>query len=225
MNIVVVIPAYNEGNRLEKTLLDVLALYPLTVVVDDGSKDDTVKRARVAGAYTLRHVINRGQGAALQTGVDFAVQKLGADIIVHFDGDGQMDVSEIKDMITPLLEGRADIVFGSRFLGRKSNMPLSRWITLKLSLAFTWLVSGVPLTDTHCGFRALSREAAIKARFTLDRRAHASQIFDLVKINELRFVERPVTIAYTADTLAKGTKFSDGFGVLKDFFKHKFFGN
>jgi glycosyltransferase involved in cell wall biosynthesis len=225
MNIVVVIPAYNEGSRLEKTLLAVLALYPLTVVVDDGSKDDTAKRAREAGAYALRHVINRGQGAALQTGVDYAVQKLNADIVVHFDADGQMDPSEIKDMVMPILEDRADIVFGSRFLGRKSNMPLSRFLILKASLLFTWGVSGVPVTDTHCGFRVLSRDAALKARFSLDRFAHASQIFDLVKIHELRFVERPVTIVYTADTYGKGMHLLGGFGVLKDFFKHKFFGN
>lgn len=219
------IPAYNEGPRLQKTLAELLVLYPLTVVVDDGSKDESYAHARAAGAYALKHVVNRGQGAALQTGVDFAVQKLDADVVVHFDADGQMLAGEIKDMIEPILEGRADVVFGSRFLGRESNnMPLSRRLTLKLSVLFTWLVSGIPLTDAHCGFRALSRDAATKMRFTLDRRAHASQVYDLVKIHELRFAERPVTIMYTNETLAKGTRFIDGFGVLKDLFKHKFFG-
>lgn len=225
MNIAVVIPAYNEGPRLKKTLETLLKLYPLTVVVDDGSKDDSYRFAKEAGAYALKHVVNRGQGAALQTGVDFAVSRLGADIVVHFDADGQMLAEEIKDMVQPILEGRADVVFGSRFLGREStSMPLSRRLTLKLSTLFTWLVSGIPLTDAHCGFRSLSREAAKKMRFTLDRRAHASQVYDLVKIHKLRFVEQPVTILYTDETLAKGTKFTDGFGVLKDLFKHKFFG-
>ena len=224
MNIAVIIPAYNEGPRLQKALEEVLPLYPLTVVVDDGSRDDTALYARQAGAYTLRHTINRGQGAAIQTGVDFAIQKLHADIVVHFDADGQMNPHEIADIIAPLLQNRADIVFGSRFLGKKSNMPLMRRIILRASLVFTWLVSGIPVSDTHCGFRALSREGAQKARFTLDRFAHASQIFDLVRIHRLRFAECPVTITYTQDTYGKGMHLLGGFVVLKDFFKHKFFG-
>lgn len=225
MKVAVIIPTYNEGDRLKETLSHVLALYPLTVVVDDGSRENDVEAAKEAGAYALRHVINRGQGAAIQTGVDFAVQKLDADIVVHFDADGQMDVKDIEAMISPIKNGETEVVFGSRFLGEALNMPITRTITLMLSRMFTKLVSGVSLTDAHCGFRALSKDAAKKARFTLDRRAHASEIYDLVKIYNLSYAEVPVTISYTEETLAKGTKFTDGFGVLKDFFKHKFFGS
>lgn len=224
MKVAIVIPTYNEGERLVETLSGVLEHFETVVVVDDGSRDKSFEWAKESGAYALRHVVNRGQGAALQTGVDFAVQELNADIVVHFDADGQMDVHEIKEIIKPIQNGEVEIVFGSRFLGKALNMPTTRKITLMLSRVFTKLVSGISLTDAHCGFRALSKNAAKRARFTLDRQAHASQIYDLVKIHSLTYKEVPVTIRYTDETLAKGMKFTDGFGVLKDFFKHKFFG-
>ncbi len=221
---VAVIPAYNESSRVGVAVKDALPHVDAVIVVDDCSVDKTPQEALAAGAHLVRHVINRGQGAALQTGMDYATQKLGADIIVHFDGDGQMKGEEIPQLTEHIENGHAHVVLGSRFLGRKSNMPFSRLLTLKLSLVFTWLVSGVPVTDTHCGFRAYSKEAAEKMRFSLDRMAHASQVYDLLKIGKISYKEHPVTIRYTSDTLAKGMSFKGGFTVLKDFFKHKFFG-
>ncbi len=226
MKVIAIIPAYNEEARILAAVADAAGHVDAVVVVDDCSADATGEQALAAGAYVLRHVINRGQGAALQTATDFAVRHLAADVIVHFDADGQMLGSEIPLMIAPIVSGEADIVLGSRFLGRRlaSSMPYSRWLILKLGLIFTRLVSGIKTTDTHNGFRALSADAAGKLHLTLDRMAHASEILDLIVVHKLRYVERPVTIRYSAETLAKGQSSLGSLLIAADFLKKRFLG-
>jgi glycosyltransferase involved in cell wall biosynthesis len=222
--IAAIIPAYNEEKRIGNVLEQVSPFVDEIIVIDDASSDGTVDAARRSGcAHILRHAINRGQGAALQTGAEYALL-LGADILVHFDADGQMKASEIPRLIEPLQKGEADIVLGSRFLGSAIDMPLTRRWTLTLSKLFTRMMSGVVVTDATCGFRALSRQAAEMAAFRLDRRAHASEVYDLIHIHKLRYREVPVTITYTKETLEKGMSFSDSFHLLREFFGHKFFG-
>jgi glycosyltransferase involved in cell wall biosynthesis len=166
--------------------------------------------------------MNRGQGAALQTGVDFALNNLQADIVVHFDADGQMRGDEIPAMTAPILAGKANVVLGSRFLGAAvENMPLTRKITNRLGLYFTMLVSGIALTDTHNGFRAFSARAARELRITLDRMAHASEILDLIAMKKVRYVEVPVHIRYSQETLEKsrahlGSSLTRALRVVKD---------
>lgn len=223
MNVVAVIPAYNEQGRIAVSVTDAAAYVQAVVVVDDCSKDVTGEEALDAGAYVLRHVINRGQGAAIQTGTQFALEELGADVVVHFDADGQMRGDEIPKMIAPIAAGEADVVLGSRFLGLKANMPWTRWLTLRAALLFTVMVSGIRVTDTHNGFRALSANAAKQIRIRMNRMAHASEILDLIKVHKLRFVERPVQIRYSDETLEKGQSFMGSFAILRDYFKAKFF--
>lgn len=224
MKTVAVIPAYNEEALIADAVRDVSAFADAVVVVDDCSRDRTFGRAFAAGAHVLRHIINRGQGAALQTGTDYALEKLAAEIVVHFDADGQMQGREIPLMTEPIIQDEADVVLGSRFLGKKANMPESRRLTLFGGLLFTRIVSGIRTTDTHNGFRALSREAAQKIRITLDRMAHASEILDLIQIHGLRFVERPVTIRYSPETLAKGQSSLGAFVIFKDFIEKRILG-
>jgi glycosyltransferase involved in cell wall biosynthesis len=226
MNIVAIIAAYNEEARIMAAVADALCFVDAVVVVDDCSQDATSEQAATAGAFVLRHVINRGQGAALQTATAFALQNLHPNVIVHFDADGQMLGSEIPMMIAPIVSGEADVVLGSRFLDRSrtSSMPFSRRLILKLGLIFTRLVSGIKTTDTHNGFRALSAHAAGKLRLTLDRMAHASEILDLIVVHDLRYVERPVTIRYSAETLAKGQSSLGSVGIGLDFLKKRFLG-
>jgi glycosyltransferase involved in cell wall biosynthesis len=221
--IVTVIPSYNEGNRLKHAAESALQYSDAVVVVDDGSKDGSHLKVEGEHIHVLQHPLNRGQGAAIQTGQEYALA-LGAEYIVHFDADGQMDAQEIPDLIAALEESEAGIALGSRFLGKSSNMPLSRRMTLWLSKLFTWLTSGLRVSDAHCGFRALTSEAASKTRFTLDRMAHASEVYDLIHIHRIPYVEVPVTITYTEESLAKGMSFLDGFKVLREFFSQKFFG-
>lgn len=225
MNVVAVIPAYNEEARVAAAIADAKNYVTHVVVVDDCSRDATAGLAKDSGAHVLCHVINRGQGAALQTGTDYAVHDLGADVVVHFDADGQMAGREIPMMVEPIAAGVADIVLGSRFLGVEAqNLPLVRRVLLRVATWFTIALSGIKVTDTHNGFRALSRDAARDLRISLDRMAHASEILDLVKTKRLRYVERPVTIRYSEETLKKGQSTLKAVLTAKDILRKKIIG-
>ncbi len=224
MKTVAVIPAYNEHSRISRAIQDVRDFVDDVVVVDDGSRDRTAEVAARTGIHVLTHRINRGQGAAIQTGTSFALSKLRPEAIIHFDADGQMQASDIPALLEPIKSGCADVVLGSRFLGVATGMPLTRKITLKGGIGFTMLVSGIRTSDTHNGFRALSKKAAESINITLDRMAHASEILDLIKTNGIKFVERPVSITYSEEVLNKGQSSLGAIIVVKDFFKGKFFG-
>ncbi|MCR4312308.1 MAG: glycosyltransferase family 2 protein [Candidatus Uhrbacteria bacterium] len=224
MKIIAVIAAYNEASRIGATLLDAKPHVDAMVVVDDCSQDETSARARALGAHVLRHVINRGQGASLQTGMDYALHVLNADVMVHFDADGQMAGHEIPSLVEPIMLGAADVAIGSRFLGDNVNMPKFRRMLIPLASAFTLALSGIRVSDPHNGFRALSRLAAMNMRISLDRMAHASEILDLIKTKRLRFVERPVTIRYSAETLKKGQSTLKAVMTAKDILQKKIIG-
>jgi glycosyltransferase involved in cell wall biosynthesis len=199
----IVVPAYNEGPSILKVARELRACYPHVVVVDDGSTDDTSEAARAAATYVLRHPVNRGQGAALQTGIEFALRR-GARFIVTFDADGQHCIEDIPAMLEPIWRGECEITLGSRFLGRAENIPGTRRLTLKLAVLFTRLINRVDLTDAHNGFRGFSHRAARHIHITLDRMAHASELIDQIRLSGLPFREVPVRIRYTPYSLAKG---------------------
>ena len=168
-----------------------------------------IKRLRwreTPGATVLRHPINRGQGAALATGIAAAL-RLGAKIIVTFDADGQHDPADLDEMTEPIRSGRADIVLGTRFDPSKpSDVPGGRRLLLKLGVWFTRIISQVRVTDMHNGFRAISAEAAAGLRIRQDRMEHASEILDEIRRNHWRYVERPVRVRYTEYSMTKGQK-------------------
>ncbi len=221
MKIFIVIAAYNEGRSILSVIKSLKKNgYNNIVVVDDGSKDNTYGVCKKQNVYALRHVINRGQGAALKTGVDFALLQ-GADIIVTFDADGQHKAGEIKRMTQPIKKGEVDVVLGSRFLDQKSKVPFFKELTLKAGILFTRIFSGVKLTDTHNGFRALSREAAMKIDIKQDRMAHASEIIDEIARKRIKFKEVPVTIVYTEYAKAKGQSIFNSIKIAFKFLFHK----
>lgn len=209
----IVIAAFNESTRISRTVASVVSHGWNVVVVDDGSRDNTGEMARKAGAVVLSHMINRGQGAALQTGLDFATAQ-DAKFIVTFDADGQHQASDIPGMIELIASQRHDVVLGSRFLGNTVNMPLHRRCLLTAAVWFTRLTTRLTLTDTHNGLRALSASAARKIRLQEDRMAHASEILHLIATLRLRYIEFPVTVHYHDETLAKGQRSRDAWGVL-----------
>ncbi|TWT88032.1 Undecaprenyl-phosphate mannosyltransferase [Neorhodopirellula pilleata] len=200
----IIVPAYNEATRLGNTLNKLCQAGDYqVVVVDDGSKDDTAEAAARWPVHVLRHPINCGQGAAIQTGIDYALSR-GAEVLVTFDGDGQHDAREIERLLEPLRNGVADVVLGSRFLGGTIKMPASRHALLVAATWYTRLTTRLSVTDTHNGFRAFTREAAMQVRIRHPRMAHASEILEEIARRGLRWVEAPVTIRYTEETLAKG---------------------
>lgn len=217
--IFVVIPCYNES-RVLRTVLESLAAYPYSLVaVDDGSKDDTWSIIQKLPVYGLRHSVNLGQGAAIQTGMTFALSK-GADMIVHFDADGQHQPGEIQGFIQPLLEGKADAVLGSRFLRNQDTaaVPVAKRILLRGAVLVNNLLTGLSLSDAHNGFRAFTREAAAKIKLRENRYAHATEIIQQIREQSIRYIEIPTEIHYSKYSLAKGQSFWNSFNILVDLF-------
>jgi len=219
----VVVPGYNEERAIGKVVRELREEGWLVVVVDDGSRDATGAVARSAGAVVLRHVINRGQGAALQTGLEYALAR-GARFIVTFDSDGQHSVEDLPALLLPLVEGRAEIALGSRFLGTTENLSRGRALVLRLAVLFTRAMSGLAITDSHNGLRAFSSTAATHVHITLDRMAHASELLDQVAASGLSYVEVPVHIRYTAYSRAKGQRTSSAFKILVDYLLRRLLG-
>lgn len=198
-----VIPAYNEGKSIARVVCELKkAGYHNIVVIDDGSRDNTFSEAKKQDIFALQHVVNRGQGASLKTGIDFAL-KHGADVLVTFDSDGQHRVEDIPAMLKPVMDGKVDVTLGSRFL-KKTEMPLGRRILLKGSVIVQWIFYGVKLSDAHNGFRVMSRKAAQMIEIDADRMEHASQIVEEIVRKKIKFREVPVTIRYTGYSMQKG---------------------
>lgn len=212
----IVIAAYNEARAIGPVVAELRARWPNVVVVDDGSGDGTGDAALAAGATVLTHGINRGQGAALQTGISYALGA-GAGYLVTFDADGQHDPGDIDRLLEPLIAGEAHFALGSRFLGARSDIPFIRRLVLKLAVVFTRVTSGIALTDTHNGLRAFTAEGAGRIGIQLDRMAHASEVIDQIKRSGLRFVEVPVHIRYTEYSLKKGQSSANALGVAADY--------
>jgi glycosyltransferase involved in cell wall biosynthesis len=220
--ICVVVPAYNEAPAIRSVVASVRAVYPRVVVVDDGSADATSAEARRGGAVVLRHVLNRGQGAALQTGIDYAL-RAGAETVVTFDADGQHRVEDVVHLVEALRRENADVAIGSRFLGLRSNVPLFRRGLLRVAAFFMRLTSGVALTDAHNGLRAMNRTAAEKIRLTIDGMAHASEFVDQIRAHHLRVTEVPVVVHYSEYSIAKGQSSLAAFRIAFDYLMKRLF--
>ncbi len=218
MKVIAVIPAFNEARVIQEVLEKIKPHVNEVVLVDDGSKDSTKHLAKQAGVIAVSHIINRGQGAALQTGVELALKRK-ADVIVHIDSDGQHPAEQIPEMIQPLVAGEADIVLGSRFLNEESNVPPIRKAVLKAALVFTKVMSGLQITDPQSGFRAMTPEAAKLLELRQDRMAHASELLQLVARHELRYKEVPVKITYTDYSLEKGQSSWGAIKIVVDLIK------
>lgn len=224
-NVFVVVPAWNEEKQIINVLRDLKKQVKNIIVVDDCSTDKTYQAARSEGVIALKHLINRDQGAALQTGIDYALAH-GAEIIVTFDADGQHDAREISRMIQPIIDGEAEITLGSRFINNSHvGLPLFRRYLLRAGILFTYLLSGIKLTDTHNGFRAISRRAAEQLRITEDGKAHASEIIDQIAKKKIKFVEVPVTIHYTDYSRGKGQSSLNAINIAARMIFSKLFGS
>ncbi len=211
---IAIVPAYNEEKNIGSVVRSLFSHVHKVVVVDDGSKDDTEKYAKEAGAVVLRHKVNRGQGAALQTGHDYAKQ-LDPDFVLHFDGDAQFLVEDIIPAKEELEKTGADILFGSRFLGKKSNIPfLKRFFLFPLAGLVNKVFVGLNLTDIHNGFRIFNRKALGKIQITQDRMAHASEIPAQAKKLGLEYIEFPVKVVYRE----YGQGLKGGVEIVKDLF-------
>lgn len=200
----VIIPAYNEGKVIAGVLASVLEKFPFVVCIDDGSKDDTSFWAGKTSSKLVVHPINLGQGAALQTGIEYALLNSNMKYFVTFDADGQHSLEDVDNMLSELKKDEVDIILGSRFLGKVENISTLKKVILKLAIVFSNNTTGVKLTDTHNGLRVFNRKVASRLNIQMADFSHASEIIERIAEEKFRYKEMPVTITYTDYSRSKG---------------------
>lgn len=219
--IFIIVPAYNEQTVILRVIED-LKTYPYQiVVVDDGSHPSLDKILLNKKVYLLRHSINLGQGAALQTGINFALSRC-AEYIITFDADGQHQAGDVNRLLNDILKYKVDIILGSRFLGNQATGITKGRITL-LSIAryINFILTGLLLSDAHNGLRCFTGSFAQKMKLTENRMAHATEILFFIRKNNFTYKEVPVNIQYTAYSKEKGQSFWSSFQIFLDLIKNK----
>lgn len=213
----IVVPAFNEASVIGDVVADLRAEFSHVVVVDDGSRDDTAAVALRAGAHVVPHPVNLGQGAALQTGVEYARTRPGAEVFATFDADGQHRVADVVTMIDRLRRDDLDIVIGTRFAGgAPTRVPAVKRVVMR---AAAWLSPSsrrLHLTDTHNGLRVFDKKVADGLNLTMNGMSHASEFITLIAENHWRIGEEPVEILYTDYSMSKGQPLLNGVNILFD---------
>lgn len=212
----VVVPTYNEAPVVQGVVKDLRRFFPNIVGVDDGSADDSAGQLAAGGAWVVRHAVNLGAGAALQTGLQFALLDADARFFVTFDADGQHQTDDAVAMVERLRVESYDVLIGSRFLGRSEAMPVSRRLLLQAGRIFEWTTSGVRLTDAHNGLRAFTRRFAETVDLRLSDMAHASELLGLIGGSGLPYAEHPTTVLYSDYSLAKGQRSINSVNIAMD---------
>jgi len=216
-----VVPLYNEAAVIADVVGEARTVFPNIVCVDDGSRDDSADLAERAGATVVRHPINLGQGAALQTGFEFALGDPAMRYVVTYDADGQHQVHDVEVMVERIRRGDVRVVFGSRFLDERTEASASKRLVLRAAVAYTNATTGTRMTDAHNGLRVLHRDVVEKLDITQNRMAHASEI--VAQIGSMRFAgakvayaEEPVHILYTDYSKAKGQSLWNAVNILSE---------
>lgn len=212
----IIIPVFNEEKVIAGVLEKVIATFPNVVCVDDGSSDRSAEEVAGTKAHLVRHPINMGQGAALQTGLRYALNRQGGQYFVTFDADGQHRVEDVLAMLEIARSGKADVVLGSRFLGSSEGVPLIKRIVLRTVVLLSPTARRLKLTDAHNGLRLLSRQPAEHLRINQNGMAHASEIAGWLARSRWRVAEAPVTVLYTDYSRAKGQSLINGINILFD---------
>lgn len=210
----VVIPMFNEGSVIHDVVADVRRVFPHVVCVDDGSSDESAASAAAAGAVVVKHPINLGQGAGLQTGFDYALSDAEMTEVVTFDADGQHQVSDAAEMVARLRAEHLDVVIGSRFLDERTEVARLRRAILKMAARYTRWTSGMALTDAHNGLRVIDRGVLERLRLKQNRMAHASELVDKIGALKVKWAEHPTHIIYSDYSKAKGQSLLNSVNIL-----------
>jgi len=213
----IVVPAFNEAPVIGEVIADLSAVVGNVVCVDDGSTDSTGEIARRAGAHLVRHPVNLGQGAAIQTGVEYARRQPGARVFATFDADGQHRVADVAAMVDRLGAGDVDIVIGTRFSGRARNRPpLAKRLVLRTAARLSRQGRRLGLTDTNNGLRVFNKKVADGLTITMGGMSHANEFIALITENGWRVAEYPVEVLYTDYSKAKGQPLLNGVNIIVD---------
>lgn len=211
-----VIPLFNEGSVVGDVVREARRTFPHVVCVDDGSRDDSAAQAALAGAHVVQHPVNLGQGAALQTGFEYALRQPSMRWVATFDADGQHQTSDVVLMLEKARREGLDVVFGSRFLDERTKPGALKKIVLRLAIAYTNLTTHTRLTDAHNGLRLLSRDVVARLDITQNRMAHASELVAQIGDLRVRYGETPVHILYTDYSKAKGQSLWNSVNILAE---------
>jgi glycosyltransferase involved in cell wall biosynthesis len=212
----VVVPLYNESSVIGDVVRGVRGTFEHVACVDDGSTDGSAAAASAAGAVVVRHPVNLGQGAALQTGFEYALSVPSMRWVVTFDADGQHQVSDVVAMLEMADADGLDVVFGSRFLDDRTEAGFLKGLVLKTAVGYTNLTTGTRLTDAHNGLRVMSREVVSRLDITQNRMAHASELVHQIGQLDIRYGESPVHILYTDYSRSKGQSLWNAVNILAD---------
>jgi glycosyltransferase involved in cell wall biosynthesis len=213
----VIIPVFNEEKVIAQVITELLPVFPNVVCVDDGSRDASASEIAATGAHLVRHPVNMGQGAALQTGLAYALARNGAQYFVTFDADGQHRVADAAEMVGVARQGNADAVLGSRFLEQVTTVPWLKRLVLRVAAMLSRSGRRLRLTDAHNGLRVLTRPVAERLQIRMNGMAHASEIVSCLASGDWRVTEVPVTILYTDYSRSKGQSLVNGVNILFDF--------
>ncbi len=211
----VVIPLYNEATVIAEVIRELKQHFKHVICVDDGSTDASATLAKQAGAFVINHPINLGQGAALQTGFEFALQQ-NADYVITFDADGQHRVEDALRMLERARCENLAIVVGSRFLDTRTQPGALKKLVLKTAAFVTNLATSMKLTDAHNGLRLIRRDALKKIDLKQDRMAHGTEIIIQLGKCDLPWAEEPVEVLYTSYSKAKGQSLLNSVNILID---------
>lgn len=216
-----IVPCFNEGTVIEEVLASARETFPNIVAVDDGSADDSAAAIHRAGAHLVRHPVNLGQGAAIQTGVEYARAQPGARYFVTFDADGQHQVKDVQAMVGRLRSEPIDIIVGTRFgrpRGEDDQVPLIKRLVLRTVVLLSPRTRRLGLTDAHNGLRVFNRHVAEELNLRMNGMSHASEFVELMDSHGWRVAEQPVDILYTEYSMSKGQSLLNGINILSDGF-------
>ena len=212
-----IVPCYNEGSVIFDVLSHARETFPNIVAVNDGSRDDSAAQIRAAGAHLVNHPVNLGQGAAIQTGVEYARTQPGAQFFVTFDADGQHQEKDVVRMIERLRSEPVDILVGTRFAGQdNSQVPWIKRMVLKTVVLLSPRTRKLGLTDAHNGLRAFNKRVADEMNIRMSGMSHASEIVSMIDKQGWRVDEEPVDILYTEYSMSKGQSLINGVNILAD---------
>lgn len=222
-DVALIVPVYNEGQVIREVIREAKTKYNKVICVNDGSGDNSSYEIQKGGGILINHPINMGQGAALQTGINYALQDQSTEYLVTYDADGQHQLNDVAKLLKVIRDQKVDMVLGSRFLGRTENISRSKKALLKLAIKFSNITTGVKLTDTHNGLRVMSRRAAELMQLKSSDYAHASEIIERIAQKKLTYCEVPVTIVYTDYSKSKGQSLLNAINIASDMFMGKVF--
>jgi glycosyltransferase involved in cell wall biosynthesis len=234
MSIAILMPVHNEGERLVRALSSIRSqaggFGKVTVfLVDDGSEpavsiETLPSRSAMFEVVLARHVVNLGQGAALETARQLALLRPNFDAYITMDSDGQHGASSTLALAQAIIDG-ADVALGNRFKGG-SQVPPHRRMLLQAACFLEWALTGIRLSDAHNGLRGFSRRALAGICIRQNRMAHATEIrMSISKVPHWRVVEVPVSIQYSSECLVKGQRATSALTIMQDLLSQYLFGD